>query len=78
MTEVGRDIQSVFQIAAVTQMFLVVSRICDEGHDVTSNAVVAVVRSKGGGGSCRFLRNQSGLHVAKLTLRSPARLGVQE
>ena len=76
--EVGRDIQSVFQIAAVTRPLMSVGRICDEGHNITFDAVMAVVKSKDGGEICRFHRNPNGLYVAKLRLRSPAGFGGQE
>ena len=75
---VGRDIQSVFQIAAVTRPLLSVGRICDEGHSITFNDVMAVVHDKEGGEICRFHRNPGGLYVAKLKLRSPAGFGGQE
>jgi hypothetical protein len=35
----GNEVQSVFQIAAVTRPLMSVGRICDEGHEVTFNAV---------------------------------------
>ena len=77
-TGIDRDIQSVFQIAAVTRPLMSVGRICDEGHNITFDAVMAVVKSKDGGEICRFHRNGSGLYVAKLKLRSPAGFGGQE
>jgi hypothetical protein len=77
-TTVGRDIQSVFQIAAVTRPLMSVGRICDEGHSITFDAVMAVVHAKDGSEVCRFTRNGSGLYVAKLKLRSPAGFGGQE
>ena len=43
---VGRDIESVFQVAAVTRPLMSVECICDEGHSVTLNAVMAVVRQR--------------------------------
>ena len=60
-TTVGRDIQSVFQIAAVTRPLMSVRRICDEGHSITFDAVMAVVHAKDGSEACRFTRNGSGL-----------------
>ena len=75
---ISRDIESVFQIAAVTRPLMSVGRICDEGHTVTFDAVMAVVKSKDGGELCRFQRNGSGLYVAKLKLRNPAGFGGQE
>jgi hypothetical protein len=75
---VDRDIKSVFQIAAVTRPLMSVGKICDEGHSVTFDAVHAVVRSADGSELCKFVRNSSGLYVAKLKLRSPAGFGGQE
>jgi hypothetical protein len=75
---VGRDIESVFQIAAVTRPLMSVGRICDEGHTVTFDSIMAVVRAKDGSELCKFQRNNSGLYVAKLKLRSPAGFPGQE
>ena len=75
---VGRDIESVFQIAAVTRPLMSVGKICDEGHSITFNAVMAVVHGSDGSELCRFVRNSSGLYVAKLKLRNPAGFGRQE
>ena len=75
---VNRDIQSVFQIAAVTRPLMSVGRICDEGHSITFSAVMAVVHGKDGSELCRFQRNAGGLYVAKLKLRSPAGFPGQE
>ena len=69
---IDRDIQSVFQIAAVTRPLMSVGRICDEGHSITFNAIMAVVHGKDGSELCRFQRSAGGLYVAKLKLRSPA------
>ena len=54
---IGRDIQSVFQIAAVTRPLMSVGRICDEGHSITFDAVMAVVKGADGSELCRFMRN---------------------
>ena len=75
---IGRDIKSVFQVAAVTRPLMSVGRICDEGHSVTFNSVMAIVNGADGSELCRFVRNNSGLYVAKLKLRSPAGFGGQE
>ena len=75
---IGRDIQSIFQVAAVTRPLMSVGKICDEGHSVTFNAIMAVVHGADGSELCRFVRNNSGLYVAKLKLRSPAGFGGQE
>ena len=69
-TTVGRDMKSVFQIAAVARPLMSVARICDEGHSVTVDAVMAVVHAEDGREICRLQRNYSGLYVAKLKLRS--------
>ena len=55
-----------------------VGKICDEGHNITFDSVMAIVRSKDGAEICKFTRNQNGLYIAKLKLRSPAGLGGQE
>ena len=73
-----KDIESVFQIAAVTRPLMSVGRICDEGCSITINAVMAVVHGKDGAELCRFQRNGSGLYAARLKLRSPAGFGGQE
>ena len=78
LSDGGRDIESVFQIAAVTRPLMSVGKICDEGHTVTFDAVMAVVRSQDGEELCRFKRKDGGLDVASLKLRSPAGLGRQE
>ena len=78
LSDDGKDIQSVFQIAAVTRPLMSVGRICDEGHSVTFNQVMAVVNAADGTELCRFVRSPSGLYVAKLKLRSPAGFGGQE
>ena len=75
---ISRDIQSVFQIAAVPRPLMSVGRICDEGHSITFNAIMAVVHGKDGSELCRFQRNDGGLYVAKLKLRSPAGFPWQE
>jgi hypothetical protein len=68
----GRDIKSVFQIAAVTRPLMSVGRICDEGHSITFNNIMAVVHNKDGEELCKFHRKDSGLYVARMKLRSPA------
>ena len=75
---IGRDIESVFRIAAVTRPLMSVGRICDEGHSITFDAIMAVVKGANGSELGRFVRNSSGLYVAKLKLRSPSGLGRQE
>ena len=74
----GRQIQSIFQIAAVTRPLMSVGKICDEGHTITFNNIMAVVKSKEGEELCRFHRKDGGLYVAKMSLRSPAGFGGQE
>ena len=75
---VGRDIKSCFQIAAVTRPLMSVGRICDEGHSITFNSVMAVVTGKDGGEICRFQRDAGGLYIAKLKLRAPSPFGRPE
>ena len=67
----GSDVQSVFQIAAVTRPLMSVGKICDEGHEVTFSNTCAVVRNKDGNELCKFHRDSGGLYVAKLRLRNP-------
>ena len=69
--QTDRDLESIFQIAAVTRPLMSVGKICDEGHTVTFSDVMAVVHSKDGAELARFQRNNGGLYVAKLKLRSP-------
>ena len=77
--KVGREIESVFQIAAVTRPLMSVGKICDEGHSITFNAVMAVVHAADGTEICKFHRKPNGgLYVAKLKLRNPAVFGRQE
>ena len=69
---------SVFQIAAVTRPLMSVGKICDEGHNITFDAVMAIVREKGGEEICRFHRTPGGLYVAKMKLHSPTGFARQE
>ena len=78
LSDSDKDIESVFQIAAVTRPLMSVGRICDEGHSIAFNAVMAVVHGKDGAELCRFQRNGSGLYVAKLKFRIPAGFVWQE
>ena len=68
---VDRNLISVFQIAAVTRPLMSVGKICDEGHNITFDAVMAIVREKGGEEICRFHTTPGGLYVAEMKLRSP-------
>ena len=78
LSDQDRDLQSVFQIAAVTRPLMSVGRICDNGHSITFNAVMAVVHDADGAELCKFERQAGGLYVAKLKLRNPAGFGRQE
>ena len=73
-----RDLQSTFQIAAVTRPLMSVGKICDEGQTVTFSDVMAIVNAKDGSELARFHRSGSGLYVAKLKLRNPAGFTRQE
>ena len=76
---VGSDVQSIFRIAAVPRPLMSVSRICDEGRNITFDNVCAVVRDKVGQELCQFHSEPSGgLYVAKLKLKSPAGFGRHE
>ena len=35
----GSDVQSIFQIAAVTMLLMSVGKICEEGHNITFDCV---------------------------------------
>ena len=48
-----------------------VGRICDEGHEVAFNAIMAVVKDKKGSEICRFERQPGGVYVAKMKLKNP-------
>ena len=78
LSDQDRDLQSVFQVAAVTRPLMSVGRICDQGHSVTFNSIMAVVHDASGNELCKFTRQQGGLYVAKLKLRNPAGFGGQE
>ena len=67
----GRDLCSVFQIAAVTRPLMSVGKICDEGHNVTFDKEKAIVRHTDGSELARFVRQPGGLYVAKMKLRNP-------
>ena len=62
LSEQDRDLQSVFQIAAVTRPRMSVGRICDQGHSITFNAVMAVVHAADGTELCKFERQNGGLY----------------
>ena len=76
-TAVDRDLESVFQIAAVTRPLMSVGKICDEGHTVLFSEKDAVVHGKDGSTLAKFTRNANGLYMAKLTLRKPSGFGRQ-
>ena len=61
LTDAGadRDLQSTFQIAAVTRPLMSVGKICDTGHTVTFSDVMAVVHAKDGSELARFHREYS-------------------
>ena len=80
LTDVGtdRDLCSIFQIAAVTRPLMSVGKICDEGHTIKFSHCMAVVYATDGTELARFHRQNGGLYVAKLKLRSPAGFPGQE
>ena len=78
LSDQTRDLQSVFQIAAVTRPLMSVGRICDQGHSITFNALMAVVHASDGTELCKFERQNGRLYVAKLKLGNPAGFGGQE
>ena len=78
LTDDDHNLCSVFQLAAVTRPLMSIGKICDEGHNITFDAVQAIVRDKGGAELCKFHRTPGGLYVAKMKLRNPAGLPRQE
>jgi hypothetical protein len=52
LSDDGKNFQSVFRIAAVTRPLMSVGRICDEGHRITFDAVMAVVNNSDGSEIC--------------------------
>ena len=74
----GHDPRSVFPIAAVTRPLMSAGKIYDEGHNITFDAIQAVVRDKTGAELCKFHRTPGGLYVAKMRLRNPAGFARQE
>ena len=71
----GTEMKAIFQIAGVTRPLMSVGRICDEGHNVMFDSVMAVVRTKEGEEICRCQRNNGGLYIAKMKLGSPSPAG---
>ena len=78
LSEGDKDMRSVFQVAAVTRPLMSVGRICDQGHSITFNSVMAVVHAADGTELCKFERKSGGLYVAKLKLRNPVGFGGPE
>ena len=66
-----RDLTSIFQIAVVTRPLMSLGQIRDEGHNMTFDAVQAVVREIGGAEICRCHRTPGGLYAAKIMSRNP-------
>ena len=78
LSDDGSDLLSVFQIAAVTRPLMSVGKICVEWHNITFDAIQAVVRDKSGAELCKFYRTPGGLYYAKMRLRNPAGFARQE
>ena len=53
-------------------------KICDNGHTVLFNNIMAVVSDSEGNELYKFHRSPGGLYVAKLKLKYPAGFGGQE
>ena len=70
-------VSSTFQIAKVTRPLMSVGHICDQGLNVIFDKLHAIVRNAGGDEVCRFVRGESGLYTAKMTLKAPAGFGRQ-
>ena len=71
LSDDGKNVQSVLQIAAVMRRLICVGRICDEEHRITFDAVMAVVNNSCGWEICRFHRTPCGLYVANMKSKSP-------
>lgn len=78
LTDDGKNLSSVFQLAAVTRPLMSFGNICDEGDNITFDANTAIVRSKSGLELCKFHPNNGGLYEAKMQLRSPTGFGWPE
>ena len=63
---VGRDLSSVFQIAAVTRPLMPVGKICDEGHEFIFRSDMAVVNDPKSSEICRFTRSHGGPYLSEL------------
>ena len=74
----SKELKSCFQIARVTRPLMSVGRICDQGHSIRFDALMAVVTSKDGSELCKFTRQPGGLYVAKLKLTKPTGFGGPE
>ena len=48
-----------------------VGHICDQGLEVTFDAIYAIVRDANKNEVCRFTRGPSGLYTAKMKLKAP-------
>ena len=73
LSDEDRDIQSVFQIAAVTRPLMSVGKICDSGMEILFNDQRAVVRDKSDGTElCVFERKPGGLYIGKFRLKAPS------
>ena len=71
-TEQGTtSLNSVFQVAKITRPLMSVSRICDQGNEVTVNSKEAVVK-RDGKVVTRFKR-EGGLYVAELAMMPPGK-----
>ena len=67
----GNNAKSVLQIAAFTRPLMSVGRNCDEGHNITFDAVMAVVRDTHGTEFCQIHSQQGGMYAANMELRKP-------
>ena len=63
---------STFQVAAVSRPLMSVGKLCDNGFDVIFKKTTAIVRAPDGATVCTFERQEGGLYVAKLRLKSPS------
>ena len=63
-------VTSIFQVAKVTRPLMSVGHICDQGLNVTLDALYAIVRDAKEVEVCRFTRGPSGLYTAKMKLKA--------
>ena len=66
---------STFQVAAASRPLMSVGKLCDNGLDIVFKKDKAIVRAPDGATVCTFERQEGGLYVAKLRLKSQTPFG---